>query len=150
MTTESFKDLYRAAGLQLRDVRDVFRVSPATVRRWQNGTCQPPEAVLIVLRTLAEGLHHLPGVGNHWNGWVPRGDGLYDPACGDYAGRHTPGSIRAWSVVSQELADMRAKENRANRPVSHAGNVVRFPGTLCGGAHAITARLHSFLAENKA
>lgn len=102
--------------------------------RWCHARAPMPVAVRSLLRIVVGG--DLSHFGPTWRGWsfnVKRG-ALVDPA----GYEHTPGTIRAWWWLAQELQGLRGRENQ--RAQILPPNVVMLP--IARPAHALTAELY--------
>jgi len=130
MTTnfdDSFCDIRYDSFLSQEDVADMFKVHVKTVRKWDSGVSRPAEAVFIVMKTIAYGIHFLPSAGLDWEGWKIQNGLLYDPES-PRKYYHTPGTIGSWFLVSQQLHHQAAQEYLRNKAVKNNKNIKVFPG----------------------
>lgn len=123
----NFFNIRRDAFLSQADVASLFDVNLKTVIRWDQGRGSPSKAVLIIMKTIAYGMHCFPGVGSYWEGWKIKNGLLYDPES-PRKYFHTTGTISSWFIVSQQLHHKVAKENSRNKDINLNKNIQAFPG----------------------
>lgn len=126
---------------------ELFGVDIRTVKRWLDCNPRPSRAVLMVLSTMAYGLHNLPGAGEEWRNWFFQDGILMDLE--DKYGRHTPGSIRAYWWTKQEITAFQRRENLQNRQIeeTEAENVVSLETVRSNIGNLLFHNLHKRLKD---
>jgi len=142
----SFFNIRHDAFLSQEDVASLFDVHLKTVIRWDQGKGDPSTAVLIIMKTIAYGLHCFPGAGSYWEGWKIQNGLLYDPES-PRKYFHTTGTISSWFIVSQQLHHQVAKENTRNSAISQNKNIQAFPGVDAKKWDKAITVLHSNLLK---
>lgn len=141
LSTHEMTQLLWDARLTRQDAIRIFQVDARTVRRWLSGDSNPPYAVILLLRVMAYGLHHLPGANPDWKGWRMDNGVLHDSR----DQHHTPGSILAWWWTWQMLESNRVEESALNQAMERSENITPLPTLDTEQWNAITNGLRTRL-----
>ncbi|RLW51903.1 MAG: hypothetical protein B6D76_17685 [gamma proteobacterium symbiont of Stewartia floridana] len=119
----SFKQLIEDIGIDKREAALLLKVHRTTVERWISGEATPPYSAIALLKIMSGDLGCIPGAGEVWKGWTLRSGVLSEPGACHAQHQHTPGTIKAWWWVAQNLQHLRSEENHRNRTIAESDNI---------------------------